>query len=97
METQKMIVQERRRIVYDAMFSGLFLACIGVDALLGFDGWAMVPAFFLGSRLKQLGDRARTIRWMELVQRQDAVIEQLLGQVEKPHLYPQPKQRADYV
>ena len=71
-------LRERRGIIVDALLAGVWIAGLAIFVLRDDIVLAVLMATLLGSRASVLVSRFRVIRWMDVVRRQDAVIEQLL-------------------
>jgi Kef-type K+ transport system membrane component KefB len=76
LDTEAMIKQEKRSIVVDALFAGFYMAGLIICKYVGSE-WYMIAmtAAGVGSRFTSIASRVRVMRWMGLVQKQEAVVE----------------------
>lgn len=90
MDVDQVIKDERRAVVFDAIQAGLFATTVTVFAIRGDVVIVALIAMLLGSKLSSIVSRYRVIRWMRVVQTQDAVIEQLARAVDAEIPAPRP-------
>lgn len=77
-EMELAIKGERRDVIFDAIQAGVLATVVTVFAIRHDIAVMAIAAALLGARLSSIASRYRVIRWMRIVQSQDAVIEQLL-------------------
>lgn len=90
-DVRKSVKQEKREIALDAIMVGVLAAMTLVLRSLEAEWWIVLAcAILCGMRLGVLSVRFRIMDWMDIVHRQEAVIEQLLNQVEDQIPTPKP-------